>query len=492
MRDDRLLRVLRPSLALLALAALLILLGTAITGTARAETASPKPDETRSAGPVAGSGQTALPAPDAVQRGAEVRAGEDVIVPAGTSVPSVVAFGGDVTVDGRAAEAVAAFGGNVIVNGSVGNSVVAFGGDITVNGTVGATIVAFGGDVRLGETAVVGFDVPPDEASVVLLGGNLYRADGAQVHGLVKRSVGNVDWGEVLGWGAQGVFFNPLLGLSFFGWLFQTAFFIVLALVAAALMPRQLRGVQAQLARTPWASLGWGALTFFIIAPAVLVVLVISVIGLLLVLPYLVFVALAYFFATTGVAAFLAQKALTGFGGKENLMLAVAVGVVGTTVVSRIPAIGPVVLVVMMVIGTGAAALAVLKWRRERRAAEAAQVAAVAAQQPVLAAAVIQPIVQTSPAMQGPPQPPIAPPQQPPVATQAPPAPAAPAGEAASPAMDAGLAAEEPAGGVPVVQPPEPPAAPAPPAGAAPAPEGGSERPSPDEVSGDGVPPEEA
>ncbi len=92
----------------------------------------------------------------------------------------------------------------------------------------------------------------------------------------------------------------------------QTAFFLVLALVAAALMPKQLRGLQAQLARTPWASLGWGALAFFIAAPAILVVLVISVIGLLLVLPYMLFVLLAYFFVTTAVAAFLAQKVLTG------------------------------------------------------------------------------------------------------------------------------------------------------------------------------------
>ena len=52
------------------------------------------------------------------------------------------------------------------------------------------------------------------------------------------------------------------------------------------------------------------------------------------------FVLLAYFFATTGVAAFLAQKVLTAFGGKENLMLAVTVGVVGTTVVSQIPVAG--------------------------------------------------------------------------------------------------------------------------------------------------------
>ena len=173
--------------------------------------------------------------------------------------------------------------------------------------------------------------------------------------------------------------FSPLLGFSFFGWVVQTAFFLVLALVAAALMPRQLRGVQRQLGRKPWASLGWGALAFFLVAPAILVVLVISIVGLLLVLPYGLFILLAYFFVTTGVGAFLAQKVLTGFGGKENLMLAVTIGVVGTTVVSRIP-----------VDRTGAAdrddglrlrrrLLGVAEWRRGRREAAAAQTAANAA-----------------------------------------------------------------------------------------------------------------
>ena len=78
-------------------------------------------------------------------------------------------------------------------------------------------------------------------------------------------------------------------GLQLLGWLIQTAFCLVLALVAAALMPKQLRAVQRSWAQAG-ASLGWGALAFFVIAPAVLVVLVISVVGLLLVLPYVLFV----------------------------------------------------------------------------------------------------------------------------------------------------------------------------------------------------------
>ena len=49
MRDDRVLRVLRPALALLALAALLVVLGLAITGPARAATKSPTPKATKTA-----------------------------------------------------------------------------------------------------------------------------------------------------------------------------------------------------------------------------------------------------------------------------------------------------------------------------------------------------------------------------------------------------------------------------------------------------------
>jgi len=396
MRDDKILRVLRPSLALAALAVVLVLLGLAIAGPTHAAAKSPTPAATKPTKPAktAKPSKPATPSPLSpgaivLQRGSEVRFGEDVVVPKGTKVPSVVAFGGD-----------------IVVNGRVTDSVVAFGGDITVNGTVGTSIVAFGGNIKLGPHAVAGRDLAPSDASLVLFGGDLTQAPGAQVVGQTKSFKG-VDLGDALGWAGRGMLFSPLLGFSFFGWVVQTAFFLVLALVAAALMPRQLRGLQRQLGRKPWASLGWGALTFFVVAPAILVVLVISIVGLLLVLPYGLFVLLAYFFATTGVAAFLAQKVLTGFGGKENLMLAVTIGVVGTTVVSRIPAIGPLLLVAMTVFGSGAALLGVAEWRRGRREAAvalaAASAAAAGAPAPTTmpAPAVITPMVQTSPAPAG-------------------------------------------------------------------------------------------
>jgi len=340
MRTQRVVRALRPSAGLAVLALALIVLGLVLTGSATAASATPYPSVT----PVVMGGET---------RGSIVQFGEDVMVPAGTRVEDVGAFGGDVTIDG-----------------TVTGSVVAFGGDVFVRGTVENEIAAFGGDVTLASTAVVGSTLSPQDTSIFLLGGTLTRDPGAQITGDVQR-VDKVNWAPVLNWATQHTVIRPWWGFTLMGWIVQTAFFLVLALVAAALMPRQLRAVQRHLTFKPAGSLGWGALIFFIAGPAVLVVLVISIVGLLVVIPYVLLVLLAYFFVTTAVAALVAQRVLAGSRQNDNLMLAVTVGVIGTTIVSRIPVLGPLVAMAMIVFGTGAAALAIVEWRQRRKPAAA-------------------------------------------------------------------------------------------------------------------------
>lgn len=352
MSSRRVHRILGPSLALAAIAFGVLVLGLVLTGPAKAATQS-SPTPSLFAAP----GET---------RGAIVQFGEDVTVPAGESVESVTAGGGD-----------------IIIDGTVKGDVVAFGGDVLVRGTVENTIVAFGGDVRLAPTAVVGSSRSPRDKSIVLFGGTLTREPGAQVTGDVQR-IDNANWGVPLGWVTQHTVIRPWWGFTLMGWIVQTSIFLVLALVAAALMPKQLRAVQRQLAVKPAASLGWGALTFFVILPAVLVVLIISIVGLLLVLPYMVVVPLFYFFVITAVAALIAARVLAGTQQKDNLMLAVTLGVVGTTIVSRVPVGGALALMVMAVFGSGAAALAFVEWRRARRPASAP---ALAPAGPALAAA---------------------------------------------------------------------------------------------------------
>ncbi|HZL64598.1 MAG TPA: hypothetical protein VFD50_06625, partial [Thermoleophilia bacterium] len=333
--------ILRPLLALLLGTLALILIGTLVTGPARA-----------AASPV---GVPATPlAPPVETKGTIVQFGNDVVVPAGQRVDSVLAAGGNVRVDG-----------------AVKGSIVAFGGDVLVRGTVGHSVVAFGGDVSLARTASVGASMSATDKSIVLFGGSLRREFGAQVNGQVQH-YDNANWSGSIPWGARHIVDQPLWwGFSLIGWLVQTAICLILGLVAAALMPKQMRAVQRHLSLKPAASLGWGALTFFLVVPAILVVLIISIVGLLLVLPYVVVVALSYFFVVTSVGALIAMRVLAGTQQRDNLMLAVTIGVVATTIVGRVPVVGGLVELVMVVFGTGAAVMAFAEWRRARKPAPA-------------------------------------------------------------------------------------------------------------------------
>ncbi len=316
MRTEYMRRVLLPSAALLVLALALMLAGLGLTaGAAQAAPAA-----------------KATPGAVAVQtRDVILEFGDPVTIPANERVEAVVSFGGDVT----------------------------------VAGTVTSTIVAFGGDVRILPSANVGSGLTSrQDASVVAMGGTITVEDGAQVSGTLER-VNEGDWSELLNvdvptptyrWG----------GFSFLGWLVQTAVFLVLGLVAAALLPKQMLAVGRTLAARPGGSLGWGALVFFIIVPAAAIVLAISIIGILVLIPAFVVVPLFYFFAALSVAALVAQRLLLK-GRQHSLMLATALGVVGTTIISQIPFGGALAVLAMTLFGTGAATLALIDWRKGRR-----------------------------------------------------------------------------------------------------------------------------
>ena len=126
-----------------------------------------------------------------------VRFGEDVVVSKGTQVPTVVAFGGDVT-----------------VNGTVTDSVVAFGGDVVINGTVEKSVVAFGGDVKLGPKAVVGSDLAPTDASLVLFGGELASRRPARRSSDGREKFDGLNWGGAGALGGPGVAREPRSGAS--------------------------------------------------------------------------------------------------------------------------------------------------------------------------------------------------------------------------------------------------------------------------------------
>jgi len=286
----------------------------------------------------------------------------------------VVRFGEDVTIaETETYRGLVVFGGDIDVQGTVEGPVVAFGGDVRVAGTVTEEVVAFGGRVVLESTARVGTTLDAGEDGVIAFGGDVSQAPGAEVSGNV-REISGVDFGSVLTWLTTTGAVAPIRELfSFGGWVVMTLAFLVLGLVAAALLPNQIRAVERHLAARPAASLGWGALTFFVIAPLIIVALVISIVGILVLIPGLPTLLLAYFFAVVSVGAFIAERFVTWRVSERNqLFVAMALGVVATSIVSVVPVLGGLLILAMMLFGTGAALLAFGDWRRRRKAATAA------------------------------------------------------------------------------------------------------------------------
>ncbi len=258
-----------------------------------------------------------------------------------------------------------------VASGDTVDTVVSIGGDVTIAGTVQNTVVTVGGDVTLRSTAVVGAGVSdPNATSVVVINGELTREPGAEVTGSIDTvDVGNA--GDAVAWAADRDTWRPFSAIgSFVIWLIFTVVFLLLGLIAAAVMPSQIRAVERHISLRPAASLGWGALTF-ILVPIAFVVLAITIIGLLVVIPAALVLPFFTFFVVTAVGTYVVER-LFAAQLKGNLMLAVVIAVLATSLVVQIPVFGGIVLFAMVLIGTGAAMLALAEWRRNRKAARAA------------------------------------------------------------------------------------------------------------------------
>ena len=158
---------------------------------------------------------------------------------------------------------------------------------------------------------------------------------------------------------------TPFAGLSLIGWAGSTVLLVLLGLLVAAVLPRQTRASEERIAGHFWSSLGWGALTALVIVPLITLALVVTIIGILVAIPW-VFAAVAVFlFGYLAFGAFFGRSLLrlVGYRG-DSLMLAVTVGVIASQLVRLIPYVGAPIVAVMWMIGGGGAIAAFFVWRR--------------------------------------------------------------------------------------------------------------------------------
>lgn len=279
--------------------------------------------------------------PVAAQGGAQVVVGRDVTVTALSPVASdLVVLGGNVDIQ---------FGG--VVEGNL----VVFGGNVTCSGTVRGYVTAFGGNVALKSGALV-------EGDVVAAGGEVTQDPLATVRGHVRS-----------GWGAFGGAGLPALpsvgrpwewqwerGWSWdvLGGLFGKMLSVLVAVLAAVLLPDRVQRVRQTVRAAPWASLGVG---FLALVAAGLVGLALVITICLAIFGALVWVAV-WAVGMLGLAALgleVGERILKGFGAQSFApALAVLVGAFVLLLLTYLPCcIGALVYLVVASLAVGATIL---------------------------------------------------------------------------------------------------------------------------------------
>jgi hypothetical protein len=185
---------------------------------------------------------------------------EDVLVARGEVQDNIITFGGKVTVEGRVKESIIAFGGTIILSGEVGDTVVGVGSAITLQ-----------------STAVV-------KGDLVSLGGVLNKEPGCTIQGDTVYFKSSEFLPRIF---RGGLFSVPLLPIILILKLLTMFIWLLLAIVVAAVFPRQLVFASSQVRASFWPVLGTGALSLIIFITLILFSAFLSLI--LIGIPFLLF-----------------------------------------------------------------------------------------------------------------------------------------------------------------------------------------------------------
>jgi hypothetical protein len=344
------------------------------------------------------------------QLGGKVLSGNEVTIPAGTTVDhDVYLFGGTLSVNGTVKGDVVALGGQVAINGTVNGDVLAAGGNLSVNGPVT-------GDVRIagGNVAIAG-DVTEDVAAaggqvtmsgkigqdLLVSAGNLTLS--GSVAGSTTGSAGTYSKSGTVA-GSDGIHVtgraggyvpapsNPVLDA-----IRQYIAVLLVAVLALWLVPRAFAAAEERVREQPAPAFGWGIVTVIGYVVAIVAIVVLAIVlaivfgalgfGALLGLDLLgAFAAISGFtLAFVIAAAFLADAIVglalarlvadrsgslaalrpAGMQGQWADLGLLAVGAAVVVIVTSLPAIGWLFKLVVIALGLGGLWLA---WRPMRPA----------------------------------------------------------------------------------------------------------------------------
>lgn len=248
-----------------------------------------------------------------------------------------VTFGGDITVPAGETHTgdIVAFGGNVTVDGTVTQDVVAVGGNVTINGTVGRDVASVGGSVTLGPHATVGRDI-------ALAGGSLKRAEGAVVGRNITSGSRDFHWDGAafnhpafggFGWG--GVAFGVIIAIGI----------VLLGLLMLLFFPRQLLATGSTVEQRPLESFGLGC-GGLIAGLALMLLFAITIIFIPVTLALATALTIAWLFGWAAIFVVVGQRLLRTANRAQELVPALLLGGLLIGILANIPVLNFFVLAI--------------------------------------------------------------------------------------------------------------------------------------------------
>lgn len=292
--------------------------------------------------------------------------GHDSHLLAGQSAGSVVSILGSAINDGQAHDVLAVVG-NTRVTGTVQEDAVAVFGNTYIDGKTGGDAMAVLGDLELGPNADVGGDV-------VAVGGTLKRDPGAIVHGDVQSvfpgHVSGLEW--LRPWIRHCLLLGRPLALApGLGWawglaLGLLALYVLLALLFGAGVTQCVQTFEAK----PGSSMVAALLTV-LLAPVVVTLLCVTVIGIAAV-PFVVVGLLCIsLFGKTVMLSWLGRRCLGKIqpGALSHPAVTVLIGGAVALLLYLLPILGFVIYKLLGLLGLGAVVYTILQAVRARRVA---------------------------------------------------------------------------------------------------------------------------
>jgi cytoskeletal protein CcmA (bactofilin family) len=337
----------------------------------------------------------------------KLRSGNEITIPAGETIAhDLYAFGGAVRIAGTVDGDLVASGGIVDVSGTVTGDVLAAGGTVSVGGTVGGDVRVAGGTVSISGSVTEDLLVTGGQVSLspsgsvgedVIAGTGQLAIDGT-VTGDLMASTGSYGKSGTIG-GTEDVRISTAPAgpapaePTVTGRGIDAFEHFIVVLVSGAIMlwlaPRLYAASKAAVQRRPLPAAGWGVLGLLgyvgLLIVIVLAMIVLAIVFGLVGLDDLVGLdllggmtaILGVTFAFVVVSGYLADAivgaALAGLllrepaptRGREFAVLAAGAAVV--VLVSSIPIVGPLVKLVVVVLGLGAVLLSFVEARRSQQ-----------------------------------------------------------------------------------------------------------------------------